>query len=52
LQICAKHSLEELSAAIGLMMLDLMITAENQERTGKRGRQVAYRHGYQPGYVV
>jgi hypothetical protein len=37
---------------MGLMMLDLMLTAEIQERTGKRGRQVAYRHGHQPGYVV
>jgi hypothetical protein len=52
LQSWAKHSLEELSATMGLMMLDLMLTAEIQERTGKRGRQVAYRHGHQPGYVV
>jgi hypothetical protein len=52
LQSWAKHSLEELGATMGLMMLDLMLTAEIQERTGKRGRQVAYRHGHQPGYVV
>jgi hypothetical protein len=38
LQSWAKHSLEELSATMGLMMLDLMLTAEIQERTGKRGR--------------
>ena len=33
-------------------MLDLMLSAEIQDRTGERGRQVAYRHGHQPGYVV
>jgi hypothetical protein len=50
--LAAKHSLEELSATMGLMMLDLMLTEEIQKRTGKSGRLVAYRHGHQPGYVV
>jgi hypothetical protein len=52
LQSWAKHSLEELSATMGLMMLDLMLSAGIQERTGERGQQVTYRHGHQPGYVV
>jgi hypothetical protein len=52
LQGWAKHSLEQLSATMGLKMLDLMLSAEIQERTGERGQQVAYRHGHQPGYVV
>jgi hypothetical protein len=42
LQGWAKHSLKQLSAMMGLKMLDLMLSAEIQERTGKRGRQVAY----------
>jgi hypothetical protein len=40
LQGRAKHSLEQLSATMGLKMLDLMLSAEIQERTGERGQQV------------
>jgi hypothetical protein len=45
LQSWAKHSLEELSATMRLMVLDLMLSAETQERAGERRRQVAYRYG-------
>jgi hypothetical protein len=45
LQSWAKHSLEELSATMRLMVLDLMLSAETQERAGERRRQVGYRHG-------
>jgi putative transposase len=46
------ESLETLSAQAGLLVMDALLSAEIAQKLGQRGKQGAYRHGHQAGYVI
>src|SRR5437867_8066674 len=47
-----KAEIEALSAQAGLKIIHHFLEEEIQQRCGPHGRQIAYRHGQQPGYIV
>ena len=47
-----KAEIEALSAQAGLKIIHHFLEEEIEQRCGPHGRQIAYRHGQQPGYIV
>ena len=47
-----KAEIEALSAQAGLTIIRRVLEEEIAQHCGSHGRQSAYRHGHQPGYVV
>lgn len=47
-----KAEIEAFTAQAGLKIIRAVLDAEIDERCGEHGKQTAYRHGQQPGYVV
>src|ERR1041384_4588779 len=47
-----KAEVEALSAQAGLKIIHHFLEQEICQRCGPHGQQSAYRHGWQPGYVV
>jgi len=47
-----KAEIEALSAQAGLAIIRRVLEEEIAQHCGSHGRQSAYRHGHQPGYVV
>ena len=44
--------IESLAAELGLKIMQRVMEAEIERKTGRWGRQPAHRHGRQPGYVI
>lgn len=47
-----KAEIEAFSAQAGLKIIHALLENEIDERCGEHGKQSAYRHGCQPGYIV
>ena len=47
-----KSEIEAFSAQAGLKIIHALLEHEIDERCGQHGKQSAYRHGQQPGYIV
>jgi putative transposase len=47
-----KAQIEAFTAQAGLKIIRAVLDAEIDERCGEHGKQTAYRHGAQPGYIV
>jgi putative transposase len=46
------QDMEGFAAELGLMIMQRVMEAEIERRTGRWGRQSVWRHGHQPGYVI
>lgn len=47
-----RDDVEAFAAELGLTIIQRVMQAEIEQRTGRWGRQAAWRHGHQPGYVI
>ncbi len=46
------EDIERFAAELGLTVIQRIMEAEIQQKVGRWGQQPAWRHGYQPGYVI
>ena len=47
-----RNDIEAFSAEVGLKIIQGVMEQEISRKVGKWGKQCAWRHGHQPGYVV
>jgi putative transposase len=48
----ARDDVEAFAAELGLLIIQRVMEAEIEQRTGQWGQQPVWRHGRQPGYVI
>ncbi len=47
-----RDDVEAFAAELGLLIIQRVMEAEIEQRTGQWGQQPVWRHGHQPGYVI